>query len=229
MKAILFDLGNTLASYYTRDEFPPILRQSILEVRSELQQLGLLRLDSESMWQAVQEENYESSDYRVRPLVGRLTRIFALEPTQALELGPQLCRAFLKPIMARSALYPDTLPTLHELRHRGLRLGIVSNAPWGSPAEPWHAELARLGLNACVDDALFCSEAGWRKPARPIFELALRRLGVGVPDALFVGDDPRWDLAGPRALGMEARLIVRAGEPPASETGAIRTLAELLA
>jgi FMN phosphatase YigB (HAD superfamily) len=49
-----------------------------------------------------------------------------------------------------------------------------------------------------------------------------------VPErCLFVGDDPRWDLVGPRALGMQALLIDRAGGPAVADESPIQSLDEL--
>jgi FMN phosphatase YigB (HAD superfamily) len=73
----------------------------------------------------------------------------------------------------------------------------------------------------------FCGDAGWRKPAKPIFELALQKLQTQAGDCLFVGDDPRWDVAGPRAMGMDAVLVDRLGETrddPSASIGSLRDL-----
>ncbi len=69
--------------------------------------------------------------------------------------------------------------------------------------------MARLGLAEAVDVLVFCPDCGWRKPARPIFDLTLQKLGATSSRCLFVGDDPRWDIAGPKALDMDATLIDR--------------------
>jgi putative hydrolase of the HAD superfamily len=128
---------------------------------------------------------------------------------------------------ARGSLYKDALPTLEEARARGLRTAIISNAPWGSPAKLWLAHVAHLGLSEHVDVVVFCSEAGWRKPARQVFEYTLERLGVEPERCVFVGDDPRWDLVGPRALGMQAVLIDRWGAIDDPPEPAISSLGEL--
>jgi len=226
-RAVLFDLGNTLAHYFGRAEFPAILEQAILEVRTYLQERGFPPIPSEALWQRVGEENHEAKDHRVRPLEGRLARIFQLDPGRVENVAEGMCRRFSGPIFARGQRYPDALPTLESLRSDGVKTAIVSNTPWGSPGALWREELERLGLDACVDATVFCTDVGWRKPARAIFECALERLQVEPQNCLFVGDDPRWDLAGPRALGMEAILIDRHGmfSDAAGET--IQTLDEL--
>jgi putative hydrolase of the HAD superfamily len=82
-------------------------------------------------------------------------------------------------------------------------------------------------LGTQVNAVVFCSEVGWRKPARQIFDYTLERLHVRPEQCVFVGDDPRWDLAGPRALGMQAVLIDRWGTYREGTEAAIEGLGEL--
>jgi putative hydrolase of the HAD superfamily len=222
-KAVLFDLGNTLVRYYTREEFPSVLRGAVSGVRDLLDDLGLLHVPPATMSERVKSETRDGTETRVKPLEGRLCRIFELADPSP-ELLDRLCRRFLEPIFALSVRFDDALPVLEALRARGLRLGIVSNTPWGSPAAPWREEVARHGLADRVDAVVFCRDTGWRKPAPPVFELALDRLGVSAGDCLFVGDDPRWDIVGPESLGMPAALIDRTG----STDGAMQSLHEVL-
>jgi HAD superfamily hydrolase (TIGR01549 family) len=92
------------------------------------------------------------------------------------------------------------LDTLAELRRRGVRLGLCSNAPY-RPAG-LHAQLAHLGLAGLFDSVTFSSEVGWRKPAPQIFAAALDTLGVQASRCAMVGDRRREDVAGARAAGM---------------------------
>jgi hypothetical protein len=71
---VLFDLGNTLVGYYTRDEFPAILNEAMNEVAECLQKHSLLTVSLESACVAAPGVNYELSDPIVRPLLGRLCR-----------------------------------------------------------------------------------------------------------------------------------------------------------
>lgn len=231
-KAVLFDLGGTLVEYYTRAEFPGILEEAVGEVEGYLRHLDLLRVPPEAMWQRVRDEDHEASDLRVRPLEGRLIRIFELDDANCAVAQPvsgdlvmAMCRRFLKPIFSRGRRYGDAHRVLQELKAVGLRTAIVSNTPWGSPAELWREEVERHGL--FVQAVVTCRDAGWRKPARQIFEFALGRLGASPQESLFVGDDPRWDVQGPREMGMEAILIDRQGTMTGSRESTIRRLGEL--
>ncbi|MDX6423514.1 MAG: putative hydrolase of the superfamily [Gaiellaceae bacterium] len=103
---------------------------------------------------------------------------------------------------------------LEALRKRGLKLGLVSNAP--DPPEGLHRELADTGIAARIDYAVFATEAGRRKPDREIFERALEALGVRAESALFVGDRLDEDVRGAAEVGMTTvqALWFRADDHP---------------
>jgi putative hydrolase of the HAD superfamily len=212
-RAVLFDLGNTLVYYWERSEFPALLEEAILGVRGALRARGLLVVPEEVMWQRVEDENHEAEDHRVRPLAGRLARIFHVEP----EMAGAMCRPFTQPFLDRGNLCTDTVPVLKQLRSAGIGTALVSNTLWGSPSSLWRAQVEQLGLGEWLSAIVFCTDVGWRKPARPIFEHVLAKLQAEPRNCLFVGDEPRWDLAGPRSLGMEAVLIDRQGTAPVTE------------
>ncbi len=225
---ILFDLGNTLVRYYRKDDFPDILHQAITEVWNFLAREGLLKISPESMWPRVKEENYEAGDYSVRNLEDRLIRIFQLDNAS---LSPQIiddmCRCFMKPIFAIAKVYDDALPVLCELENRNIRRIIVSNTPWGSPANLWREELKLLGVADHIETTFFCRDTGWRKPAKQIFDFVLEKLQAKPQDCLFVGDDPRWDLAGPKTVGMDAIIIDRESKMQNMADKTIKSLHEI--
>jgi len=224
---ILFDLGGTLVQYYDKPEYPEILEQALAEVRAFLDAGGLLHVSQEIMWQRAQEENHEAEDHRVRPLEERLSRIFKLDGLIEPDAEMDMCRRFLRPVFARGRCYEDTMPTLEELKARGFGMAIVTNTPWGAPAEPWREEIERHGLGDLVDAIVCCTDVGWRKPAKQIFEFALVKLRASPQQCIFVGDHPRWDVAGARAAGIEAVLIDRRGTIRDDGENPIRNLHEL--
>ena len=229
-EAVIFDLGNTLVAYYTREQWPAIWRQAIDNVAACLDSLGMLRVPLDDLPARVEAVTHERKDHRVVPMAERLARIFKLTPDDLADgREEQLCRRFLAPAFAAARRYEDSLPTLAKLRDMGLKTGILSNLPWGSPAALWREELARHGLLEAVDAFAFCVEAGFRKPAPQPFELIMSRLGVTPEQCLFVGDDPRWDIAGPKQIGMDAILIDRTGEHSAADGDVIDSLHQLIA
>jgi putative hydrolase of the HAD superfamily len=227
---ILFDLGNTLVRYYVRSQFPGILQKAIADVQDYLREESILKEVSEkSIWNRVEKEDYEAEDHSTMPLESRLVRIFQLDGSAiSSDAIMTMCRRFMKPIFALAHRYDDVLPVLRELGDRGIRKAIISNTPWGSPADLWREEMERLDLRKQVELIVFCRDVGWRKPARQIFEYTLEKLQVEPQECVFVGDDPRWDLAGPRSIGMQAILIDRRGVAQEAEEKPIKNLYELL-
>jgi putative hydrolase of the HAD superfamily len=120
------------------------------------------------------------------------------------------------------SVFDDVRPALAAARRSGRRLVVVSN--WDVSL---HGVLARLGVDALVDGILTSAEFGERKPAPSIFKRALDIAGVPAPEAVHVGDSLEEDVAGARAAGIEAVLLVRAGSPVPRGVRVISSLREL--
>jgi putative hydrolase of the HAD superfamily len=145
-------------------------------------------------------------------------------PPPARDLAPADVLAALMASLEFRA-YPEVPGTLARLRRAGARLVVVSN--WDVSL---HEVLARTGLAALVDGAITSAELGAAKPAPAIFARALELAGGVAPDrALHAGDSVEADVAGARAAGIEAVLVVRDGAPAPAGVRTIRSLAELAA
>lgn len=206
MRAVLFDLGNTLVSYYAAADFGPVLRACLRACVSVLPPGAAT--DENDLERRAFELNVERQDHAVWPLDARLEILFRGLAADA-ATRRRLATAFLQPILATAVPDPQALPVLAELRDRGLRVAIVSNTPWGSSGEDWRTELARHGLLAAVDAAVFCVDVGYRKPHPAPLQRALALLDVPAAEAVFVGDDPRWDVAGAQAAGVRPILLAK--------------------
>jgi putative hydrolase of the HAD superfamily len=117
--------------------------------------------------------------------------------------------------------YEDALPTLRELRERGLKLVIGSN--WDCSLPNW---LEPTGILELVDGVVTSAEVGAPKPDTRVFERALAIAGVAPAEALHVGDRLDNDVEGAVAAGIRPVLVQREGEPPPG-VEAIRSLREL--
>ena len=227
IKGVLFDLGNTLVSYYQADDFYPILRKSIRQCCRMLADTGIT-FNEDILFAKAMDLNYERDDLAVYPLLDRLQVLFG----QEIDLSPRqisgLMDAFMQPIFNKAQADPAAVPLLQELRQRGIKTGILSNTPWGCPAKLWHSELKRHNLADNIDLALFCVDVGWRKPAPPIFAAALRKLGLAAQDTIYVGDDPVWDVEGAGNAGLCPVLLVRDNVPVNNEVVTVSSLDEVL-
>ncbi len=105
--------------------------------------------------------------------------------------------------------YDESADVLSALRERGLRLVVCSNWDWDL-AEA----VGEAGLTPLFDALLSSAWIGARKPHPRIYAKALQEAGVEPAEALFVGDTWGPDVAGPRAAGIPAVYLHRAGHWP---------------
>ena len=108
------------------------------------------------------------------------------------------------------------------VRRRGLRVGVLSNAP-----SNLIEFLERLGIAPHLDFTVVSALEGVKKPDRRIFEAALADAGVQAGEALMVGDSLKADVEGALAVGMRAVWLRRSGDAPAVRPPSVPIIARL--
>jgi len=107
--------------------------------------------------------------------------------------------AYRKAQIAYVRPYPGTVKTLLKLRERGLKLGIVSDAP---SVNAW-IRLVEMGIEDFFDVVVTLSDTGKEKPSKIPFLEAVKKIGINPENILFVGDRPGRDIKGAKAAGMK--------------------------
>jgi HAD superfamily hydrolase (TIGR01509 family) len=207
IRAVIFDLGNTLVSYYPPANFLPVLRRSLEACLVALGHSPLQREAQTTLLHEALELNQERADLAVWPLEERLRVLFNAYAAPDAAMIERLASAFLEPIFSTAQVNPDALPVLTDLKKMGIRTAVVSNTPWGSSGRAWRSELARHGLLTALDAVVFCTDVGWRKPHPIPFRRALDLLDISAQEAVFVGDDPVWDVEGAKGAGLRPILL----------------------
>ena len=113
-------------------------------------------------------------------------------------------------------------PTLVELRRRGYKLVVISNAN-GTVKRAFQ----RIGLFDLVDVIVDSAEEGFEKPDRRLFDAALRMAGAEHSRAIHVGDIYHIDVAGARAAGLTPVLVDEASLYADADCHRITSIAEL--
>lgn len=120
-------------------------------------------------------------------------------------------------------LFPECIPTLQKVKEAGLVVGLISNF------EEWlEGMLIEMEVAPLFDLMVISGKEGIEKPDPAIFRLALERSGIQAQESVYVGDHPRIDVEGARAVGMGAVLIDRRGHHPNFEGHRIDALDGLL-
>ncbi|AJF60554.1 MAG: hypothetical protein QT03_C0001G1068 [archaeon GW2011_AR10] len=192
VKAVLFDLDNTLI------DFMKMKRMSCEAAIAAMIDGGLLMekgeayeklfelysvhgIEHQEIFQKFLEKHLGKVDYRILA-----KGIAAYRKVQA---------GFLEP-------FPHVRQTMVRLKERGLKLGIVSDAPG---LKGW-VRLAEMNLLDFFDVVVTLDDTGKLKPHRMPFAAAVKKLGFKPKEILFVGDNPKRDIAGAKAVGMKTAL-----------------------
>ncbi len=114
------------------------------------------------------------------------------------------------------------LEAVSELKRRGFRLGVVSNAE-GTVAR----NLNDAGFTGVFDTVVDSHLVGVLKPDPAIFHVALERMSLKADRAVFVGDMPEIDVKGAKAAGIVPILLDRHDLHAEVPSARIRSLDEL--
>jgi putative hydrolase of the HAD superfamily len=94
--------------------------------------------------------------------------------------------------------FEGALQTLHTLRERGHRLGLLSNGC----SVFQRRKLARHELEHLFELILIEGELGYGKPDRRVYEAALLHFGSKAHETWMIGDNLTADIAGAQAVGI---------------------------
>jgi putative hydrolase of the HAD superfamily len=209
IKAILFDLGETLLDF-GRVNTAKIFRQSAKLTYEFLQScnqpLGNFKW---YYWHSVISVRFHclvsgltGKDFNALVLLKQIgiKKGFILDEDQLRQLG----WLWYEPLAKLARIEPGLKATLALLKQMGLKLGIVSNTFISDNSLDRH--LAQFGILDFFPVRLYSHQFAFRKPSIRIFQTAARRIGELPQDVLFVGDRINKDISPALKAGMQAVL-----------------------
>ena len=209
IKAVFFDLYNTLIGYD-----PP--RQEIeaqalsdfgIEVEPDSLHRPMLTADEFFYQENARNPLSKRSPEDVKTLYAQYQTILLKEA--GIEPSAELIGGIISKwqrFNPKQVLFDDVVPTLSQLKDRGLTLGLISNID--RDITPLFEE---LGLASLLQVIVTSQEAGHPKPHPAIFQEALKRARVKPPEAMFVGDQYQVDVLGAEGAGLKGVLLDRGG------------------
>jgi putative hydrolase of the HAD superfamily len=226
IKAVAFDLGNTLIF----SPFPLNWQNSYRNVITEIMTSLGLEINIGGIRQA--ENTLLKYNTRVNPreyevnsslVFAELFRHWDQNVSSLIKKAEEIFAAFF---LDRFELYPDTIPVLKELQKKDIKVGILTNVPYGLSKPYFEKHIS--SLCGYYDVFLTSVEVGFRKPNRSGYYELARRLAVNTSDCMFVGDE-EVDITGANNSGMASILIDRDGHNPHyGQAHIITSLEELL-
>lgn len=221
-RAVLFDLFDTLVRF-DRDRLPEVrldgrvvrstvghLHPILTRVAPQVTLAALYGALIESWKEAERQRAIDHREVAAADRFAHMLRYLALPPDAC---PPEVVQRLLdahRRELSRAADFPAHHRRLLESLAGRYRLGVVSNFDYTPTAL---GILETAGVARLFDTIVVSDAFGWRKPARSIFDEALRRLATPAGDALFVGDRADIDVAGAQGAGMHAVWLNRDAEP----------------
>ena len=209
LKAILFDLGDTLFDFGHVNR-PEVFEQAGRQTYEFLSSKGhslppFKKYFSSQVWivrWAYLWSVLRRREFNVFDLLVKVCDKWGLKLDDA--TLRELAWQWYSPLTENTHVAADVIPTLTKLHERGLKLALVSNT--FIPGFVLDKHLAMHDLLEFFPVRVYSSAVGVCKPHPRIFEEALRQVGVSASDALFVGDVVRKDIVGAQRVGMRAVL-----------------------
>ena len=197
IRAVVFDLDNTLTDFMK-------MKESAIQAAIDGMIDAGLQLPRDQVKSKIdaiyQEQGLEFQKVFDALLVSELGRI---DP-KILASGVV---AYRRARESALVLYPHVQMTMLGLSKRGLKLGVVSDAP---EPQVW-LRLCSLSLQHLFDAVVTYDDTRERKPSPAPFREILKRLDVDAREALMVGDWAERDVVGAKQLGMKT-VFARDGD-----------------
>ena len=90
---------------------------------------------------------------------------------------------------------------------KGVKLALVTDLT----ADVQMKKIAILGLDSYIDAVVTSEEARLEKPLTPIFQLALKKIGIAAKDVWVIGDSIEKDIVGGNGVGASTVLFDKEG------------------
>ncbi len=187
IKAILFDLDNTLMDFALRKE--KSIEASILAMQDSGLNLNYKNVEKEiyNLYDKVGIENQKI-----------FQKFLAKHKINDYKVLAKAIYAYRKTKDAETRTYPEVKKILLKFIKKNIKLGIVSDAPKLQA----YLRLVELGLEDFFDVIITADDVKASKETTKPFEKALDILKIEANEVLFVGDRPDRDVLNAKKIGM---------------------------
>ena len=206
--AVFFDLWNTLLYCPTPKKIREMIRQTGLEGKADYSEVK----------DYMDNTLFVRKDYDVERFITDICGKYGVECSQNQLRG---AAETWESRLAEAKYFPEVKQALSDLKG-DYSLGLISNT------DRTGAEYARkTDLNKYFDCIVLSYEAGYAKPNRRIYEMAVEELGVKPAECWMVGDSVTADVEGAHKAGLNALLLDREGRHDKQRYPTIRDLTEV--
>lgn len=117
---------------------------------------------------------------------------------------------FFEYYMKNNITFPDTEEVLEDIKNSKLKIGILTDAPYGS-INVVTDDINKIKNNKIIDVILSSAEVGYRKPNIKGYIILSEKLGIQTNEMIYVGNEEK-DIIGANNAGIVSILINRTNE-----------------
>jgi len=201
---IFFDLDNTLWDFKTNSKFAIHSAFQILK----LDEKGI---DFENFFRAYSGYNnalwtaYRNKEIKKKELTSQRFKL-TLDELDINDVEPaEMNRIYLSEMPKQNKLVDGALDLLNYLKDKKYQLAVITNGF----SEVQHNKLYNSGLTPFFGKIFISEELKAPKPARKIFEHAIKSTNAKKSTSLMVGDDLEVDILGAAQAGIDAVYLNR--------------------
>ena len=200
---VFFDVGATLRYVVEDPEFAAAAEAELMKLVGTTEPHDVFFAKLEKNWKAYRKlaktELLDVSEME-------LWLYYLLPDYPAEVIGPNAARLtrLWRDHDGRRVVHEGTLETIHELKARGYKLGIIANTVTETEIPDW---MCRDGVADCFKTVILSSKVRLRKPDPTIYQLAARCIGSKPENCAYVGDNPVRDVEGAVNAGFGAMIL----------------------
>lgn len=193
----IFDLYGTLIDIWTDEERPEFWEDVSTLLGDGEEKARSVREEYLSLCKA--EKVREDQEINLLLVFEKMLESRGIDRSHA----PSFAEEFRRLSMVHLRCFYGVKSMLRELRASGCGVYLLSNAQSCFTIP----ELWATGLYQLFDGILISSDAGVKKPAPQIFDIAFKSFGITAENSVYVGNDLRDDVLGASGVGMKTVYI----------------------
>lgn len=197
IKAVIFDIDGTLYSYVDNDR---IAVKNLCEYAEKV-----LKVDEPEFRKAYKEARRIVKEERLTDGGARHSRVLFFQTAlEILGKNPfchvlEMYNIYWDTFLANMKPFDGAVEFIKKLKSAGKKIALCTDMT----AHIQYRKIVQLGLNDFIDFMVTSEETGLEKPARIMFELALKKMGVAAENAAYFGDSPERDMVGAANVGIK--------------------------
>lgn len=221
IRAVIFDLGNTLMYPVAPDLWPEVIKRGNRALMDHLCNLNIIA-DCDGFLREFNQRLHQYYDERDKLMIE--TSTFLVLKELLAEKGYETISdadirdsldAHYAVTQKNWQLEEDAIECLRSLQEQNYRLGLVSNA--GDHRDVLQL-VEKFNLTSYFEFILTSAGCGYRKPHPRIFQLALEQINARAEEVAMVGDTLNADVLGANQVDMYSIWITRRTSTPPDDT-----------